>query len=243
MKSKPTKTCGYCGAKTSDWTRDHVVPSLLWGGKPNLPKHPVIVPACADCRLLYDKDAEYFRNRLIHMMKPGLHPVADRLRSTTVKRSCDRSPAISCDITRDLRFVDLTTDAGVVVGRSAQSAVDVPRFTRIAEKIVRGIYFYKSRRIFPSTHETTIFRPKQFAGLGGYESLVGSMNGGEHQGDDVFKCRYIRDTTDPDTSAWLLIFYNELGFFVIAAPTGQPAVTNLLGNAMTPDRVSTKLYP
>lgn len=243
MKQKSEKTCGYCGEKTTDWTRDHVVPSLLWGGKGNLPRHPVIVPACEDCRLLYDKDAEYFRNRLLSMMKAGLHPVADRLKATTVKRSCQRSPSVSADVTRDLRFVPVVNDNGIVVGTGIQSEVDIPRFSRIAEKIIRGIYFHKSGKAFPATHEIRIFPPKAFAGMPGYESLVSSMTRGEHQGDDVFYCRYVRDISDPDTSVWLLIFYDELGFFAVATPIGQPDVAGLVAKCLTATRRSAVLYP
>lgn len=242
MSQKP-KTCGYCGVKTTNWTRDHVVPSLLWGGKGYLPKHPVIVPACEGCRLVFDKDAEYFRNRLLSMMMTGLHPVADRLKATTVKRSCQRSPSVSSDVTRDLQFVPVVNDNGIVVGTGIQSEVDIPRFSRVAEKIVRGIYFYKSDKAFPATHEIRIFPPNAFAGMAGYESLVSSMNGGEHQGDDVFHCGYVRDTSDPDSSVWLLTFYNELGFFAIAAPIGQPDVAGLVGKFLTPTRRSAALHP
>jgi hypothetical protein len=32
-------------------------------------------------------------------------------------------------------------------------------------------------------------------------------------GDDVFQCRCVRDSSDPDASAWLFIYYKALGVF------------------------------
>jgi hypothetical protein len=71
----PPAACAYCGEMTDHPTRDHVIPSTLWGGRGFRPQHPAIVPACAECQLAYDSEAEYFRNCLVVIMDRNSHPL------------------------------------------------------------------------------------------------------------------------------------------------------------------------
>jgi hypothetical protein len=205
--------CAYCGELTDNPTRDHVIPSTLWGGRGLRPLHPVVVPACTDCQLTYDSEAEYFRNCLVVIMDRNSHPVAERLLTGPVIRSLERSQRATAEIFRGLRVVPRTTPSGLIVGAGPAFQIDLNRIHHVIEKIIRGIYFYKSETRFPVDHEIRVFPGNQFWQDEGCQNLIASMCQPEHQGDDVFTCRYVRDNSGQDMTAWLLVFYGQVGFF------------------------------
>jgi hypothetical protein len=209
----PPVPCAYCGEPTDKPTRDHVVPSTLWGGRGFRPKHPVIVPACAACQLMYDGEAEYFRNCLVAVMGRNSHPVADRLLIGPVIRSLERSQRAVADFFRGLRVVPRTTPSGLIIGAGTAFQIDLSRIHRVVEKIVRGIYFFKSGTRLPPDQEVRVFPGNGFWQDEGCQNLIVSMCPPEHQGDDVFSCRYVLDNSGQDMTAWLLVFYGEVGFF------------------------------
>jgi hypothetical protein len=207
---KPSKMCGYCGTETENWTRDHIVPVTLWG-RGHLPKHPAVVPACEKCQLLFDVDAEYFRNCLIAMMREGTHAVADRLLATTVKRSIQRNRTVRKELSRNGRIAPITSKGGIIVGTGFQIEIDMPRFNRIIEKIIRGIYFFKSQKILPSEYQVDVYPGNGFWDKPDFNSLLGSMSRSEHFGDDVFAFRYVADRKDTNRIMFLLYFYGDMG--------------------------------
>lgn len=209
----PPVPCAYCGIPTNKPTRDHVVPSTLWGGRGSRPPHPVIVPACTCCQLAYDSEAEYFRNCLVALMDRGSHPVAERLLTGPVIRSLERSQRAIADFFRGLHVAPRTTPSGLIVGAGTAFQIDLNRLHRVPEKIVRGIYYFKSGTRLPADHVVRVFPGNEFWQDTGCQNLIASMCPGEHQGDDVFYCRYVRDNSGQDMTAWLLVFYQQIGFF------------------------------
>lgn len=206
-------TCAYCGDPTDKPTRDHVVPSTLWGGRGFRPPHPVIVPACSACQPAYDGEAEYSRNCLVAVMDRHSHPVAERLLTGPVIRSLERNQRAVNDFFRGLRAVPKTTPSGLIVGAAPAFQIDLCRIHRVVEKIVRRMYFFKSGSRLPPNHEVRVFPGNAFWHDEGCRNLIASMCLPEHQGDDVFYCRHVRDNSGEDMTAWLLVFYGQVGFF------------------------------
>ena len=221
---KEMKNCGYCGVQTDVWTRDHVVPSTLWG-KGHLPDHAVIIPSCDSCRLRFDVDAEYFRNCLIAMMDEGAHSVADRLLSSTMKRSIERNRTVRADLSRNPRVAFRKTESGIIVAGGVCVEFDRPRFNRIIEKIIRGIYFFKSRVVFPSGYQIDVYPGNDFWKDPVVGSLINQMSPKLDFGDDVFAFHFLRDKEDPNRIVWLFVFYGNMG--ILASTEILCPVTNL----------------
>ncbi len=223
----PTVSCAYCGEATDKPTRDHVVPSSLWGGRGHRPKHPVIVPACEACQLAYDSDAEYFRNCLVMVMDRNSHPVAERLLTGPVIRSLERNQRAVAEVTRGQRCTYKTTPSGLIVGEGLSFQIDLSRIHRVVEKIIRGIYYHKEKARFPANHEVRVFPGNRFWQDQGCRNLIESMSAFEHQGDHVFACRYVLDNSGHDMTAWLISFYSQVAFFAwtqkCASPSGRGA--------------------
>jgi hypothetical protein len=207
--------CAYCGKPSDDLTKDHVVPLGLWI-KGQHPQHPVVVPACRNCidsPDWYDREATYFRNCLVSMIDMDAHPMAGKLLRGPVVRSIERRPGVMRDCFHNFRRMERKTDAGIIVGTGWAFDIDMTRFNRIVEKIVRGFFYFKSGIPLPKTHEVVIFPGNGFWKLPDFQSLLENMEPFAGLGDDVFMCRALRDANDTFLTAWIFMFFQNIGVF------------------------------
>ena len=154
MNDLKPQICAYCGEPSGDLTKDHVVPLALWIVGQH-PQHPVVVPACRNCidsPDWYDREATYFRNCLDLMIDMDAHPMAGKLLRGPVVRSIERDYHVMHDCFRNIRRMERKTDAGIIVGTGWAFDIDMIRFNRIVEKIVRVLLYFKSRIQLPKTH-------------------------------------------------------------------------------------------
>lgn len=212
MNLKSTTCCAYCGNATTDMTRDHVVPSALWlRGK--RPKHPAVVPACPTCHKAYDREAAYFRNCLVAMCDTDAHPMLANLLSGPVVRSITRRPVVAHDFFRNATLRERRSREGIINGAGWTFDIDMARFNRTVEKIVRGLFYWRSTEHLPDTHKVDVFAGNGFWQTPDFRSLLPKLEPEKGFGDDVFTCRSQRDADDPNSTAWLLIFYQQVGVF------------------------------
>jgi hypothetical protein len=204
--------CAYCGEPSGNLTKDHVIPLALWI-KGQYPQHPVVVPACRNCQDLYDREVTYFRNCLISMIDMDAHPMAGKLLRGPVVRSIERLSGVMHDFFRNIRRMERKTDAGIIVGTGWAFDIDMTRFNRIVEKIVRGLFYFKSGVPLPKTHNVVIFHGNGFWKLPDFQSLLENMEPFAGLGDDVFMCRAQRDADDACSTAWLFIFFQKIRIF------------------------------
>jgi hypothetical protein len=206
------QSCAYCGKYASDPTHDHVVPRALWN-KRNLPPSTVTVPSCRFCHQYWDREAEYFRNILVAQIDRGAHPVSDRLLEGTVTRSLIRSQSARNDFFRNVRQVEIRNQSGLILGYRAAFEIDLSRFSRSIEKIVRGLFYRKSCYPLPIGYRVTVSRGNEFWNDAGFQNLLSVMEPVAGYGDDVFLMRCVRDGSDENVTAWLLQFYRRIGVF------------------------------
>jgi len=204
--------CAYCGELSDNLTTDHVVPIALWI-KGHRPQHPATVPACKDCHDSYDRETTYFRNCLVAMIDMDAHPMAAKLLRDPVVRSIERRPGVMRDFFRNFRRVERKTDAGIIVGTGWGFDIDMMRFNRMVEKIVRGLFYFKSGIPLPKTHEVGIFAGNDFWKLPDFQSLLEKMEPFAGLGDDVFMFRAQRDANDACSTAWIFMFFQQVGIF------------------------------
>lgn len=213
MNDESTKCCAYCGnVPTDGLTRDHVVPRALWPAGER-PQHPAIVPACSTCHDKCDREATYFRNCLVAMCDTDSHPMLAKLLKGPVVRSIARRPGVARDFFRNTALRERRSREGIIVGAGWTFDIDMARFNRIVEEIVRGLFYWKSKEHMPNTHEVGVFSGNGFWETSGFHSLLPKLEPPQGLGDDVFTCRSQRDANDPYSTAWLLIFYQQVGIF------------------------------
>ncbi len=90
-KEKPATACAYCGAVTSSWTEDHVVPRTLFA-----PPHQYLVkvPACRECNIAKSQDDDFLRGMLVLDDAVKDHPVASVIRDGPFFRSVARGKSL-----------------------------------------------------------------------------------------------------------------------------------------------------
>ncbi len=184
-----------------------------------MPSNPIVVPACPDCHKKWDLQAEYFRNTLIAMIDKGIHPIANQVLEGPVIRSLQRNPKTVAAFFRNPRVLPRMSQGGLFTGHGLAFEIDCNRFGMIIEKIIRGLFYHKSQVPLSEKHIVQIFPDNGFWANQGFQNLLIEMEDTAGCGDDVFQVRCIRDTNDPNCTAWLLLFYQQMGFFAWTEPT------------------------
>jgi len=149
------------------------------------------------------------------MIDRNSHPVSERVLTNSVIRSLERSSRAVAELFRGYRLLPRTTPSGIVTEVSPGFQIHLGRINRVIEKIVRGIYYYKSGSKLPAEYGVGVYEGNGFWEDEQTQALITAMSPIEHQGDDVFTCRYVRDNADPNRIAWLLSFYGRIGFFAL----------------------------
>jgi len=103
----------------------------------------------------------------------------------------------------------------LIIGYRDAFQVDVSRFSRSIEKIVRGLFFRKSGCPLPRGYRVAVFLGNEFWSDRGFQNLLAAMEGPAGCGDDVFQARCVRDSSDINITAWLLWFYGAMAFFAV----------------------------
>jgi hypothetical protein len=147
------------------------------------------------------------------MIDKGAHPVANQVLEGPVVRSLERNPKAVAAFFRNPRRLPRVSPNGLFTGYGLGFDVDWGRFATIPEKIVRGLFFYKSRVPLAATHAVKVFPGNEFWSDNGFQNLLASMSKGAGFGDDVFRVRCTKDANDPNCTAWLLGFYAQAAFF------------------------------
>lgn len=160
------------------------------------------------------------------MIDKGSHEVANRVLEGPVIRSLERSRKAVAAFFRNPRVLPQMSPGGLFTGFGLSFLLDWQRFATVPEKIVRGLFYYKSQVPLSDQHSVQVFPGNEFWADQGFRNLLATMDAIAGCGDDVFQVRCTRDVTDPHCTAWLLIFYRQLAFFVWterAATSGRAA--------------------
>jgi len=221
-KKKSVGICAYCG-QTKPVTDDHVPPKNLFP-KPR-PSDLITVPICDECNCGTSTDDEYFRLVVSMQFRAAQHPDAQRVLSA-VYRSLERPEARGLRIAflNRVREVSLISRLGLYVGKTGVYEVDHPRLERVAERIVRGLFFHHTGEPVPSTcgvkawcfeGRTLPDEMKQVLG-----DIVGGLQGSKsHElGNRTFRYKFsfVEESDEhPHSSAWVFSVYEAVDFLVL----------------------------
>jgi hypothetical protein len=216
-KRRLALTCAYCGSPTNKPTRDHAIPRALWpDGK--RPKNPVIVPACAKCHTEGDREVTYFRNMVVATLDPVKDPVVAALVDGPVTRAIIRDNRLYRDMIERAEFAWRPSAAGFFVEQGVKVPFDGQRFNAPLEKMVRALFFHKSKVPLPKTHKVVIYPGGDFWDKPGSAELIASMHPWQGFGDSVFQFRSVRDAADLSATAWVFVFYQYVGILASTIP-------------------------
>lgn len=209
--------CAYCGISNSLLTRDHVVPRAFWKDGPS-PPNSITVPACERCQQYWDAETTYFRNILVIQSDAQAHPAILRLALGPIKRRIEKSAPDLLDITRNAFRAWKQSESGLLVEPRVRIDIDLKRLLRTPEKIIRGFFFVRNGIPVPSGYEVRVIPGNGFWSNAGFQNLLDTMHEWQSLGDDVFQLRATRDSSDPNVTAWLLLFYRSSALFGYTCP-------------------------
>lgn len=139
--------CIFCD-NTAD-TREHIPAKHFFKGVPE--KNLITVPSCYSCNKSFQKDEDFFRQFYISMLMDR-SAYAKQLMDNEITRSIKRAPSLGHQMFNQMKLVEAYTKAGVYLGTKTMYTIsdsDKKRINRIANKIVKGLFFYEFKQIFP----------------------------------------------------------------------------------------------
>ena len=122
----------------------------------------------------------------------------------------------------DVKTVTVQTPSGLLVPFKGYD-VDLDRLSRVISRVVRGLYFHTTRRLFPANHQIMVITRDILPScdrtlLAAIKSVAEKLEGRPITsiGKDVFTFRW---HIEPDeiASAWEMVFYRSVVFLAITA--------------------------
>lgn len=222
--------CVYCGSK-SNLTRDHIPPRALFGKPP--PNNLITVPACKECNSGASKDDEYFVSRLA--LRDEAYQNSDaRDAMMRFVRSLEKPKQMGLRraFTKSLFEVPQFTTSGLYIGKRGGVNVDLVRLSRVADRIVRGLYFHETKSRLPRDCKVTAWAEDGLIDVPSdvVESLKQTIvlpllrQPEKAVGRGTFEYRYLFARDEPKASGWLLSFYGCTVFLCLTVPASR--VTN-----------------
>lgn len=222
--------CVYCTTATGV-TNDHVPPKSFFP-KPR-PSDLITVPACLKCNQGAGKDEEYFLATLM-FSEAGVTAVGKKLWNERLRRMYEKNIGLRRKIAESMRHREMSSPAGIYLGRAMSVSYDPPRLEAIAMKIVRGLYFHECGMPLDATAEVLCLflrEPKHFKAVEQHNHM---LKPGSKQWDGAFQYRCGFVPGNPTGSMWLLWFWRTHIFWAITSNAAIVAAA-AANNALNPD--------
>ena len=219
--------CVYCG-RILPITEDHVPPKSLFA--PTRRNNLIKVPSCRECHgenKQVSQDDEYFRLMLTSRYDVADHPDAKEI-LPTVMRSLEKpdKTGFKNALLKNFHKMDLTSPGGLYLGKVGVFNVDLNRIYRVLERVIKGLFYHEKGYRLPDNYMVFIRSDSEMQKL--TEDAKGKLMVEIIQplasktlhtvGNDVFSYRVAFTEADPNTSAWVLIFYQNVFFLCATLP-------------------------
>lgn len=208
--SKKQGICAYCG-EFKFITRDHIPPKNLFQ-KPR-PQNLITVPCCEDCRGGWSADDEYFRLAVTVNSNAEGNPNAMK-NQEVIRRSLRKIGKwkFSQHINQSLGHVSIQTPGGLYLGKAPVIKVQKKRIDRVAQRIIRGLFFEEFKMPVPNGYEVT--NQMRQHGVGEILSKINPtlFKPWREIGTRHFAYTYAQTGEDPYSVVWLSVFYDALPF-------------------------------
>jgi hypothetical protein len=220
--------CVYCGSAKS-LTDDHIPPKTLFP-KPR-PSNLITVRSCRKCNEGASKDDEYFRLVITMRYDTGDHPAVQQI-LPSIYRSLEKpaKKGFQQALFNNMADMDIVSGGGIYLGTAHGYDVNLARLDRVAARIVTGLYYHEFGKRLPSDFHVTAYSADGLNNVeAGVKSRVFSIfekitrNPPHIIGDGVF-AYWFQQVQDRDTtSAWVLAFYERVGFLAFVTPNSNAA--------------------
>ena len=151
MTKKESDICAYCGSLNPS-TKDHIPPRNLFP-KPR-PSNLITVPCCQTCREGWSDDDEYFRVAIVSAKETYENKYAQKVIEKLLRSMHNPSKIGFSNLVRSsLMGVDIQSQGGIYLGNAPAIKVKKLRFDRVAQTIIKGLFFYEKKHPLPENYE------------------------------------------------------------------------------------------
>ncbi len=221
MEPQP-KVCYLCAEPVAAGELDdeHVFPENLFnpGDRADLIK----LPAHRACNASYSKDDEYFR--LCMTTAAGDEPKAKTLWNGPVLRGVHRpqSAKYKAYIHRSLREVEVSTEAGIHLGKAHVMDQDAARIQRVVQRMARGLHTHLTGDILPRDWPVScdLLDPRTRTDPGWSLFCTGVRTIGN--GTVCFAVKRLDE--DPRDALYWIVFYDSIDFWAFTGTKIQGAI-------------------
>jgi hypothetical protein len=217
----PPRPCVYCGIAPGT-TADHVPPKAFFP-KPR-PSNLTTVPACLTCNNAASRDEEYFLAALM-FSEAGITATGKKLWDEKLRRMYAKNLGLRRQMGKSMRPVELTTPAGIYLGRRLALGYNEQRLESIATKVVRGLYFLERGVPAPADWDLMCLFVRKRAHFEAASQHNHMLKSGNSSSPAVFQYRVGFVPEQPLKSLWLLWFWRTHIFWVTAKPA-EPVTNN-----------------
>ena len=209
MLTKPKKVgqCVYCGEKRP-LTRDHIPPLNLFP-EPRA-NNLITVPCCESCREGWSKDDEYFRAVILCSTRVSEEEIVQGVMASLLRSLAKpMKQGFARMLLDSIKQIELETEAGLYLGKSPALRIDQERINRVAQRIIRGLFFHEKACPVPEGYEVLAYI-QQF----GFDPILEKMQFPKLRvvQNGVFCYTFKETELDPNSSVWLALFYGHLPF-------------------------------
>lgn len=223
-KKKPVGVCAYCG-QYSALTEDHVIPKSLFSApRPDdIPK----VLACAKCNnVIKSFNDTYLRDLLVADISAANHPVAKEQFAKFIRAAHRRQSHLAREIAWQSP-VQVFTPSGLFTGMAYSARMPLDRIMTVITMLVQGLYRAYTGLTLPADVHVDVKRYYDDTDL--RQVIDPLLQAGalrvQPVGDgSVFTCVYGYAQSEPESSIWVLVFYEHAVFAVTTGPAAQRVV-------------------
>lgn len=209
--------CVYCMTNPGV-TDDHVPPKQFFP-RPR-PSDLLTVPACLHCNQASGKDEEYFLATLM-FSQSGITEVGKKLWSEKLRRMYEKNIGLKHKIASNIRYGNVSTPAGIYLGRAMTIGYDERRLDAVAKKIVRGLYFHERGVPLNATTQLASLFLREPAHFNAVKQHNHMLNPGRVGWKGIFQYRRGFVPTNPFSSMWLLWFWQTHIFWIVTTTPGH----------------------
>ncbi len=219
--------CTYCGTPDPE-TWDHIPPACLF--PPPRPSSLITVPSCTACNSGASKDDEYFKIWLLMRHDIAGHPSRAKLLDSVHRGLAKpQKRKLLNMLLSTLRRVPVHTPGGLYLGDAGVYYADLTRFGKVADRIVKGLFFHHYGTRLAATHDVRSFAESGLRDIKpnvqrSLAEMITALRSKPKQtiGDHVFEYWFQATPEDSNSTAWLLRFYDAESFLCLTAPAGDP---------------------
>lgn len=212
MQTNGQQNCVYCGEAHAS-TNDHVPPKCLFP-KPR-PSNLVTVPACEACNRRASLDEEYFLAALM-LTDAGISSAGQKLWKT-LRRTYDHANGLRARIASAISPAPVFSRGGIFLGNRLTVRHEDERFRSVVTKIVKGLYWLEYGERMPDMsviHYRFLIAGEEKAVARKY---LPHTKVPKHSWPGIFEYRSNRTAEAPAGSIWLLLFFGQMQFWIVAS--------------------------